>query len=63
MNRRRLLAAGVMLAVLTGLLLWQHRREQLVVACLERGGAWDGARSVCLRAGRIILEREGLRRS
>lgn len=34
-----MLVLGGLLVVLLG---WQVRREQLVRACLERGGAWDG---------------------
>jgi hypothetical protein len=34
-----MLALGALLAALLG---WQVQREQLVRACLDKGGAWDG---------------------
>jgi hypothetical protein len=55
MSPARLLAAGLMLAVLAGLLGWQVHRERLVRACVEDGGLWHGARSECIRP---ILQRD-----
>jgi hypothetical protein len=55
MSPARLLAAGLMLAVLAGLLGWQVHRERLVTACVEDGGLWHGARSECIRP---ILQRD-----
>ncbi|MFZ1106396.1 MAG: hypothetical protein WAN86_26630 [Hyphomicrobiaceae bacterium] len=55
MSPARLIAAGLMLAVLAGLLGWQVHRERLVRACVEDGGLWHGARSECIRP---ILQRD-----
>jgi hypothetical protein len=55
MSPARLIAAGLMLAVLAVLLGWQVHRERLVRACVEDGGLWHGARSECIRP---ILQRD-----
>jgi hypothetical protein len=47
--------------ILLVLLGWQARREQLVKACLDSGGAWTGSTCGPLRI-RPILQRD-LRRS
>lgn len=47
MSRTRLLIAGATALLLAVLLGWQIRREQLVRACLEKGGYWHGAQSSC----------------
>jgi hypothetical protein len=47
MTRPRLLFVVGILALLTGLMLWQRHREGLMTACLERGGYWNGPRSTC----------------
>jgi hypothetical protein len=41
-SRARLLIAGLLTVALLCLLGWQFRRERLLKACLERGGAWTG---------------------
>jgi hypothetical protein len=55
MSPARLIVAGLILAVLAGLLGWQVHRERLVRACVETGGLWHGARSQCVRP---ILRRD-----
>ena len=45
MSLVRLFLAGLMVAVLGGLIGWQVHRERLVRACVEDGGLWHGARS------------------
>jgi hypothetical protein len=49
MSPVRFFVAGVVLAVLGGLIGWQVHRERLVRACTEDGGLWHGARSECIR--------------
>ena len=61
MSRVRLIAAGVIALVLVILLGWQARREHMVKACLDSGGAWTGSACGPLRI-RPILQRD-LRRS
>jgi hypothetical protein len=61
MTRVRLLAVCVIMAVLLVLLGWQARREELVRACLDGGGAWTGSACGPLRL-RPIIQRD-LRRS
>jgi hypothetical protein len=57
MSRLRVIAAGLVLALLAVLMGWQAQRERLVRACLDGGGAWDGA--ACGRAPlRPILQRD-----
>jgi hypothetical protein len=55
MSLVRLFLAGLMLAVLGGLIGWQVHRDRLVRACVEDGGLWHGARSECIRP---LLQRE-----
>ena len=61
MSRVRLTVACLIALVLLILLGWQARREQLVKACLDSGGAWTGSACGPLRI-RPILQRD-LRRS
>lgn len=61
MTRVRLTVACLIALVLIILLGWQARREQLVKACLDSGGAWTGNACGPLRI-RPILQRD-LRRS
>ena len=61
MSRVRLTVACLIALVLLILLGWQARREQLVKACLDSGGAWTGNACGPLRI-RPILQRD-LRRS
>jgi hypothetical protein len=42
MSRIKLVATGLITALLLTLLGWQLHRERLVQACLASGGAWDG---------------------
>jgi hypothetical protein len=42
MSRVKLVATGLITALLLTLLGWQLHRERLVQACLASGGAWDG---------------------
>lgn len=65
MNRRlliRSLAAGLMVLLVAGLLYWQHVRFELVGACQDKGGQWDGAAGRCRLLPPIYLER-GIKRS
>jgi hypothetical protein len=41
-SRIKLIATGLITALLLTLLGWQLHRERLVQACLASGGAWDG---------------------
>ena len=43
MTRARLVAAGLIAVALVALFGWQFRRERLVKACLDGGGAWTGS--------------------
>ena len=43
MNRGRVIAACLITLALLALLSWQARREHLVKACLDSGGAWTGS--------------------
>jgi hypothetical protein len=61
MTRVRLLAVCVIMALVLVLLGWQARREELVRACLDGGGAWTGSACGPLRL-RPIIQRD-LRRS
>jgi hypothetical protein len=61
MTRARLLMVCLITAILLLLLGWQARREELVRACLDSGGAWTGSACGPLRL-RPILQRD-LRRS
>ena len=47
MSRGRVLAIGVMLLVLAGLLAWQHHRQRLITSCQTSGGVWDGRLGLC----------------
>jgi hypothetical protein len=47
-----------MSALVVALLAWQLRREHLVKACLDGGGAWNGAQSTCSGPLRPILRRD-----
>jgi hypothetical protein len=58
MSPLRLTIAVAMSAVIVALLAWQLRREQLVKACLDGGGAWNGAQSACMDPLRPILRRD-----
>lgn len=58
MSRTRLIIAGLTAAALAGLIGWQAHREQLVRACIEGGGEWYGARTVCKEPLRPILQRD-----
>jgi hypothetical protein len=59
----RFLIAGVVSLILVLLLTWQHHRIKLVTACMDRGGVWNGATSICRPdLGRITIQRD-LRRS
>lgn len=42
MSRARLLITVLITATLLCLFGWQLKRERLVKACLDRGGAWTG---------------------
>jgi hypothetical protein len=55
MTLTRLFIAGLVAAVLAGLLSWHVHRERLVKACVEDGGLWHGARSECIRP---LLQRD-----
>ena len=57
MTRGRLLVVCLILAVLAVLLGWQARREEIVKACLDSGGAWTGNACGPLRL-RPILQRD-----
>jgi hypothetical protein len=61
MSRGRLIFAGCVAAALLILAGWQVRREWLIKACLDGGGAWNGAACGPLKV-RPILQRD-LRRS
>ena len=58
MSPLRLAAAVAMSVVVVVLLAWQLRREQLVKACLNGGGAWNGAQSTCNGPLLPILRRD-----
>lgn len=61
MTRARVVVAALIGAMLLLLVGWQVRREEMVKACLEGGGAWTG--STCGPGpGRPILLRD-LRRT
>jgi len=47
MSAFRIKIAIGLVVVLLGLLAFQRYRWQLVTACHERGGVWDGAASKC----------------
>ncbi len=51
-----------MIMLLAVLLYWQHVRFQLVNACHDQGGVWDGAAGRCKMVPPIYLER-GIKRS
>lgn len=53
----RYVVAAIALAALGGLLYWQHRRHAIVSDCVELGGRWDGAASVCKMPDNRILSR------
>jgi hypothetical protein len=57
MTRGRLLAVVLITGVLLVLLGWQARRQELVKACLDSGGAWTGNACGPLRL-RPILRRD-----
>ena len=57
MTRARLVVACLLAGGLILLLGWQARREQLVKACLDSGGAWTGSSCGPLRI-RPILQRD-----
>jgi hypothetical protein len=42
MSRTKLIATGILVALLVLLFGWQVHRERLVQGCLASGGAWDG---------------------
>lgn len=56
MSRKRALIALALVAAVAALVVWQRHREALMLGCLERGGSWNGQRSVCqpTRLGPIL---------
>lgn len=65
MSRQTLLrtvAASAMILLLAVLLYWQHVRFEIVSACRDQGGVWDGAEGRCKLVPPIYLER-GIKRS
>jgi hypothetical protein len=55
----RIVAAAIMATLLLGLILWQNHRWNLVSACHNNGGVWDGQSSKCrLVPARIFIGRE-----
>ena len=58
MSPFRLAVAVTISVAVVVLLVWQIRREQLVKACLDGGGAWNGAQSACKGPLRPILRRD-----
>lgn len=59
----KLTIATLSAIVLIALLVWQERRLEIVRACTQSGGYWDGVRSKCRPPPvRILLERN-LKRS
>lgn len=56
------LIAVLAVAISGALFYWQQNRQALVMACVTRGGTWDGSRSLCV-PGRPILMQRGLLRS
>ena len=57
MSRARIVAICAICAVLLALLGWQARRQELVKACLDSGGAWTGNACGPMRV-RPILQRD-----
>jgi hypothetical protein len=57
MSRSRFIAAGLITLALLGLIGWQMRRERMIKACLDGGGAWTG-RACGPVPGRPILQRD-----
>lgn len=63
MSRARIGVAITSVAILVGLLQWQRHRNQLVNACVQSGGIWNGTASKCTpMPGGPLLQRD-LRRS
>jgi hypothetical protein len=59
----RFIIATCVSLVLVLLLVWQKHRVNLVTACADRGGLWNGKTSTCRPdLGRITIQRD-LRRS
>lgn len=55
--------AGIVAAVLIGLLLWQRQRHALIENCSAAGGVWNGENSKCIPVpGAPVLQRD-LRRT
>jgi len=63
MSRPRWIVAGLLLALLVGLMAWQKHREALMSACLAQDRTWNGRMSRCEapRMGPIL--RRALERS
>jgi hypothetical protein len=60
-NRNRLLISATLVVTLFLLLAWQQQRHNIVAACQDKGGQWNGS-SCRPDPGRIIIQRD-LRRS
>jgi hypothetical protein len=58
MSSFRLAVAALTAIAVLALLGWQIRRERIVKACLDSGGAWHGRLSTCRQPLRPILRRE-----
>jgi hypothetical protein len=58
MSPLRLGIAVLTVIALAALFLWQSRREEILKACLDSGGVWDGAASACREPIRPILRRD-----
>jgi hypothetical protein len=58
MSLWRLSAAVLTVIALAALFVWQSRREEILNACLESGGVWDGPTSACREPVRSILRRD-----
>lgn len=55
----RIIIAAITGLILIGLLAWQEHRWQLVRACTDDGGAWDGANSKCRSFPvRLLIEKD-----
>jgi hypothetical protein len=50
--------AAVLVLLVAVLLAWQSYRERLLGDCNAAGGIWDGARSRCIPAPPIIIQRD-----
>lgn len=61
-NVRRYVLAGLAVAVLVSLLVWQQQREARIRECLQSGGDWIGEQSLCRYPPGRILIRPDLKR-